>query len=71
MEKEREQRIIRLLQTSPNLQIPYFLKLRRADWNHYLLNDVANHQEYLFGIQKWIKEDKQGASEFANKHMSG
>lgn len=68
---EKQQRLIRLLQTTPNLENQYFLELRRADWNTYLLNDVANYHEYLFGIQKWVKEDQKGASEFADKHMSG
>jgi len=68
---EKEQRKIRLLFTTPNLNNNYFLMVRREDWKEYLNNDVKSREEYIDGIQKWIKEDKIGAGEFADKYMSG
>ena len=68
---EKEQRKIRLLFTTPNLKTDYFLMMRRRDWKEYLTNDVKSREEYIDVIQKWINEDKIGASEFADKYMSG
>lgn len=65
---EKEQRKIRL-SLKPNLINQQFLKMRRIDWYEYLTKDIINQNEYNEGLNKWIKEDKIGASEFINKHM--
>ena len=65
-------RMMRLMNGSANLRNPLFLAFRRQDWKQYLLFDVKTYEQYEEGLQSWMKEDPQGATEFKSyQGMSG
>ena len=70
---ERFDRIVRLLNNSPNLNIPHFMNMRRNDWSAYL-QDISTpstcQEDFAIGIKKWSKEDPEGVKIFLDNMKS-
>jgi hypothetical protein len=71
MSNEKNDLLLRLKNSSPNLFIPHFLELRRQDWNKYLSDKTLSKSDFEDGIKKWLKEDKAGANKFLNGLQTG
>ena len=69
LENLKNWRLQRLMNSSVNLKNPLFLSFRRQDWAQYLNDDIKTFKEYEDGLQRWMKEDREGALEY--KHYTG